>query len=59
MPEYRACLMSDEGSVARSLQLLCPDDDTAREYARQLVDGPDVELWKGDIQIGRFIKRDA
>jgi hypothetical protein len=58
MPEYRACLMSDEGSVVRSVQLLCPDDDTAKEYARQLVDGHDIELWKGEIRIERFIKRD-
>lgn len=59
MPEYRACLVSDEGGVVRSVQLLCPDDESAREYARQLVDGHDIELWKGDIRIERFIKRNA
>jgi hypothetical protein len=59
MPEYRACLMNDDGSVLRSLQLVCPDDGTAKEYARQLADGHVVELWKEEIQIGRFMKRDA
>ena len=59
MPEYRACLMNDDGSVQRSVQLLCPDDDTAKEYARQLADGHAIELWKGEDQIGRFMKRNA
>ncbi len=54
MPEYRACLMNEDGSVLRSLQLLCPDDDTAMEYARQLVDGHAIELWLGEKQVGRF-----
>jgi hypothetical protein len=59
MPEYRACLMNDDGSVKRSLQLVCPDDGTAKEYARQLADGHAIELWKEEVQIGRFMKRDA
>ena len=59
MPEYLACLMNEDGSVERSLQLLCPDDDTAKEYARQLADGHAIELWKGAAQIERFSKRDA
>ncbi|MBR1122962.1 hypothetical protein JQ628_15655 [Bradyrhizobium lablabi] len=58
MPEYRACLMNDDGSVLRSVQLLCPDDDTAKEYARQLVDGHAIELWRGGIRIGQFMKRE-
>jgi hypothetical protein len=59
MPEYRACLMNDDGSVERSLQLVCPDDDSAREYARQLADGHAIELWKEEIRIGHFMKRGA
>jgi hypothetical protein len=59
MPEYLACVMNEDGSVLRSLQLVCPDDDTAREYARQLVDGRIIELWQGDRQIERFPKREA
>jgi len=27
---------------------------TAKEYARQLVDGHDVELWQGDRKIESF-----
>jgi hypothetical protein len=57
MPEYRACLMSEDGTVLRSLQLLCPDDDTAKEYARQLADGHAIELWLGEKRIGKFVRR--
>ena len=48
MPEYRACLVNEDGTVERSVQLVCPDDDTAKEYASQLADGHAIELWKGE-----------
>ena len=54
MPEYRACLLGGDGSVARAILLLCPDDATAKEYARQLVDGHDVDLWQDDRHIAKF-----
>jgi hypothetical protein len=33
---------------------ICPDDETAKEHARQLIDGHDVELWQGDRKIEAF-----
>ena len=33
------------------------DDETAKEYARQLVDGLAIELWQGDRQVGTFMSR--
>ena len=57
MPEYRACLIGEDGCVLRSVQLVCPDDKTAKEYARQLVDGLAIELWQGDRRVGKFIDR--
>jgi hypothetical protein len=59
MPEYLACLMTENGGVLRSVRLVCPDDDTAREYARQLADGHAIELWQGERQIEKFRRRDA
>jgi hypothetical protein len=59
MPEYLACLTTEDGSVVRSVRLVCPDDDTAKEYARQLADGHAIELWQGERQVGRFTRRDA
>lgn len=57
MPEYRASLIGEDGRVQRSVQLVCPDDETAKEYARQLVDGLAIELWQGDRQVGTFMSR--
>ena len=59
MREYLACLTNEDGSVVRSVRLVCPDDDTAKEYARQLADGHAIELWQGERQVGRFTRRDA
>jgi hypothetical protein len=33
---------------------LCPDDETAMEYAKQFVEGHDVELWQHDFRITTF-----
>jgi hypothetical protein len=55
MPEYRASLVSEDGSVLRSVLLVCPNDEIAEEYARQLVDGHAIELWQGERRVGKFI----
>ncbi|GAC1344471.1 MAG: hypothetical protein NVSMB20_20160 [Bradyrhizobium sp.] len=54
MPEYRAYIVGIDGRFVRAVELLCPDDDSAKEYAQNLVDGHDVELWQGKCQIARF-----
>ena len=59
MPEYRASLVSEDGSVLRSILLVCPDDEIAKEYARQLVDGHAIELWQGERRVGKFSSREG
>jgi len=54
MAEYRVCIIGPDGGFSRAIQLLCRDDDAAKEYARQFVDGHDVELWRGDRKIQAF-----
>ena len=54
MPDYRAYIVGTDGRFVRAVELLCPDDDTAKEYAQNLVDGHDVELWQGKHQLARF-----
>lgn len=54
MAEYRAFIVGIDGRFLRAVELACPDDDSAKEYARQLVDGHDVELWQGDRKITTF-----
>jgi hypothetical protein len=54
MVEYRAYIIGPDGRFFRAVELLCPDDGTAKEYTKQLVDGHDVELWQGDRKIEAF-----
>jgi len=54
MAEYRAFIIGIDGRFLRAIELVCPDDDSAKEHARQLVVGHDVELWQGDRKITAF-----
>jgi hypothetical protein len=54
MLEYRAFMVGVDGHILRAIELVCPNDESAKEYARQLVDGCDVELWQGERQIQTF-----
>jgi hypothetical protein len=54
MAEYRACIIGADGRFVRAIELVCPDDDSAKEYARQLVDGHDVELWQAARQVAKY-----
>jgi hypothetical protein len=54
MAEYRAYILDDDGHISAAIGFLCPDDEAATKYARQFVDGHDVELWQGDRQIATF-----
>ena len=46
MAEYRAYVVGEDGHFVRVVEIVCPDDETAKEYAKQQVDGHDVELWQ-------------
>jgi hypothetical protein len=52
MFEYRAYIIGDDGRFMRAIDFICDDDETAKEQAKQLVDGHDVELW----QLGRKVE---
>ena len=54
MAEYRAYIIGTDGRFLRAIELICPDDETAKQYAKQLVDGHDIELWQGDHKIETF-----
>jgi hypothetical protein len=48
MQHYRAYIMGHDGHILRPVELFCENDDAAKEQARKLVDGHDVELWQLD-----------
>jgi hypothetical protein len=54
MAEYRAYIIGADGRFLRAIELVCPDDETAKKYAKQLVDGHDIELWQRDRKIETF-----
>jgi hypothetical protein len=54
MNDYRVYLMGPDGHIVERIDLLCADDDAAKERAKQLVDGHDVELWQLGRQIAVF-----
>jgi hypothetical protein len=53
MAEYQMYIIAPTGQFLRGIELVCPDDESAKDYARQLVDGHDVELWQKDREIER------
>jgi hypothetical protein len=53
MNKYRAYLVGEGGHFAGSRSFVCGTDAEATIWARQLVDGNDVELWSRD----RFVIR--
>jgi hypothetical protein len=54
MAGYRAYIIWTDGHFLRAIELICPDDDSAKEYAKNLADGHDVELWQQDRRIATF-----
>ena len=54
MQEYRAYIVDQDGHVTGRIDLLCEDEDAARQRVKQLVDGLAVELWQGNQKIERF-----
>jgi hypothetical protein len=54
MAEYRAYILDEDGHVSSAIEFVCVDDESAKKYARQFVDGYDVELWQRDRQIATF-----
>ena len=54
MKEYRFYVLGRDGSILSRHELLCFDEEEAKERARQIVDGWPVELWQGDRRIETF-----
>jgi hypothetical protein len=58
MPDYRAYIVGIDGKIFNSIRAEFlhnhPDDATAIEAAKQLLDDHDIELWDRDRFVGRF-----
>jgi hypothetical protein len=54
MADYRAYIVDHDGHFLTYAALECLDDEDAKQQAKQLVDGHDVELWQRDRKIETF-----
>lgn len=54
MPDYRVYVIGSDGHFRSSVALVCPDDETAKNEARELIDGHDVELWQYARKVATF-----
>jgi hypothetical protein len=55
MSEFRGYVIGWDGHILQRIELdNCSDESEAREKAKQLVDGHDVELWERARLIERF-----
>jgi hypothetical protein len=52
---YSISILGRSSRLVREIEVICADEGTAIELARQWVDDCDVELWRLDRIIGRFI----
>ena len=54
MQDYRAYILGPDGHIQSRVDIVCEDDEAAKERAKQLVDGHDVELWQSARHIATF-----
>jgi hypothetical protein len=57
MAEYRAYTVGSDGHFVGYEPLICDHDDDAIAKASSLMDGHDIELWKGPTLVVRLKHR--
>ncbi|MGY3239998.1 hypothetical protein ACVMAJ_006888 [Bradyrhizobium sp. USDA 4448] len=54
MKTYGAFILTFEGQILQSVDLVCATEENARTLAERLVETNAVELWDGPRRIARF-----
>jgi hypothetical protein len=49
-----SCIIGEDGHFIKSIDLSSANDEAAKESAKQLLDGHDLELWQRDRLIAKF-----
>jgi hypothetical protein len=52
--EYKVYALGQDHHVVSRVDLICEEDEAAKERARRLVDRSPIELWRGQTFLGRF-----
>ena len=58
MNEYRVYTMGHDGHIKSSRAFVCASDEDATVWAKQLIDGYDIELWSGERFVIRLARRE-
>jgi len=48
---YRAYILDEEGHIRGCRELICLDDEEAKQKAIQILDGHDIEVWQEKRQV--------
>jgi hypothetical protein len=56
MDGFYAYVVDQNGHVLKRIDLAFESEDAAKERAKQLMDGHDVELWQLDRKIATFTR---
>ncbi|WP_298367267.1 hypothetical protein [uncultured Bradyrhizobium sp.] len=54
MRNYKAYILGEDGHFIERVDLLCDDDEAAKDEARKLAIGQVVELWESARKIATF-----
>ena len=54
MADYYAYLIGIDGRVSKRVPIVCDDDEEAKRFAKQMVDGHALELWQEGRKIATF-----
>ena len=54
MADYYAYLIGIDGRVSKRVPIVCDDDEEAKRFAKQMVDGHALELWQESRKIAKF-----
>src|SRR3978361_1064518 len=54
MSGYFAYRISVDGSISKRVAIACDDDEEAKRFAKQMVDGHALELWQDARKIATF-----
>jgi hypothetical protein len=54
MTHYRAYFIGRDGHFMKAVDIVCDNDEAAKEQARRMADGFDVELWLQHRRIEKF-----
>ena len=54
MTEYHAYLIGSDGRISKRVPIVCDDDEAAKRFANQMVDGHSLELWQDSRRVATF-----